>query len=372
MDEPDRSTDHSSLLALLRAPATPRVLYRLVSSFGSCAAVIAAGRDVLVSAGAGPALLAYMQKPDWRGVELDLRWLQQTDSAIVALDSPGYPELLRGIPDPPLGLFIRGEVAAAGFLQLAIIGSRTPTVDGRRLARKFAAEAVGSGLVVTSGMAIGIDGEAHAGAIAGGGRTIAVLGNGLARVYPRRHAALADKIAANGALVSEFPCDYPPLAENFPRRNRIMSGLSVGVLVVEAALRSGTLITADHALEQGREVFAVPGSIANSRARGCHALIRQGAKLVEDIGDVLEEIQPLVQRTARPAAAMPCAARRSDLLDGNSSLLLDNIGTDPVIIDSLVETTGLPVGMAVSLLSNLEIAGLIEFLPGGGYVRKQV
>jgi DNA processing protein len=371
MDEPDRDSDHSLLLALLRAPATPRALHRLVLRFGDCAGLFSADRADLAAAGAGAPLLQYLSAPDWRGVERDQHWLGKAGNALVVHGSPAYPELLREIADPPLALFVSGDPASLRELQLAIVGSRTPSADGRRLARAFAVEAVRNGLVVTSGMAIGIDGEAHAGALSAGGRTIAVLGNGLATIYPPRHAALAGQIVGSGALVSEFPVDYVPLPENFPRRNRIISGLSAGVLVVEAALPSGTLITANHALEQGREVFAVPGSIRNSRARGCHALIRQGAKLVEGIEDVLEEIRPMVPVVTHQPRAEQCDAFQGKALDANAKLLLDNMGSEPVNIDSLVETTALPVDMAASLLSNLEIAGLIESLPGGGYVRRR-
>jgi DNA processing protein len=332
--------------------------------------VFSATRAELQAAGAGSAFLSYVGAPDWHGVERDLRWLRQDACALVTFDSDDYPALLREISDPPLALFLRGDATVLAQPQLAIIGSRTPTADGRRLARRFAAEAVLNGLVVTSGLAVGIDGEAHAGAIGAGGKTVAVLGNGLATVYPRRHAALAEEIASHGAVVSEFPTDRAPLPDNFPRRNRIISGLSTGVLVVEAALQSGTLITANHALEQGREVFAVPGPIQSPRSRGCHALIRQGAKLVEEIGDILEEIRPLASRSHCARAGEICDAVQAGTLDEKSKLLLDNIGIQPVPVDFLVETTALPVSAAISLLSALEIAGLIESVSGGGYVRK--
>ena len=370
MDETHSSSDHFHLLALLRAPAAPPVLHRLIGALGGCAAVLHAGRDVLAAAGAGTGLIEYLNAPDWRGVEHDLRWLRQAGNVLIGFDSPDYPVLLREIPDPPLALFLQGDPAALGETQLAVIGSRTPTIDGRRLARIFAAEAVRNGLTVTSGMAVGIDGEAHAGAIAAGGRTIAILGNGLSTVYPRRHALLAGEIAAHGALVSEFPTDFPPLRENFPRRNRIISGLSAGVLVVEAAIKSGTLITANHALEQGREVFAVPGPVHSSRSRGCHALIRQGAKLVEEIADVLDEIRPLASLSASGRRTEKTGDVRVGSLDAESRLLLDNIGSQPVHIDVLVEATRLPTSVAISLLTGLEIAGLIVSPPGGGYVRR--
>lgn len=369
MDDRHCHADQSFLLALLRAPAAPRSLRRLARICGGYDALFSCGRRALAGAGAGPALVEYLMHPDWRGVDADRRWLAQRGNALLAATDAEFPELLRQIPDAPLALFVRGDIAALHHLQLAIIGSRTPTPDGRRHARRFAADAVVAGLAVTSGLALGIDGEAHQGALAAGGVSIAVLGNGLDSIYPHRHARLAEQLLERGALVSEFPTDYAPLPDNFPRRNRIISGLSSGVLVVEAALRSGTLITAGHALDQGREVFAVPGVPGNSRARGCHALIRQGAKLVEDIEDVLEEIgsvAAVARRKSGPHAEFVAPAK----LDGSSRLLLDNIGHEPVTIDSLVETTGIPAGIAASLLSNLEIAGMIESLPGSVYVRK--
>jgi DNA processing protein len=371
MEETARIPDHSHVLAVLRAPAAPRTLRRLIAAFGTSAGLLSASRDELVAAGARSELLEYLRSPDWRGVEYDLRWLERGGNALLTLDSPDYPELLRQIADPPLALFVRGDASVLSRVQLAIVGSRTPTADGRRLARSFATQAVQSGLVVTSGLALGIDGEAHAGALAAAGRTVAVLGNGQGTVYPRRHAVLAEQIADGGAVISEFPTDVAPLPENFPRRNRVISGVSSGVLVVEAALRSGSLITANHALEQGREVFAVPGPVQNSRARGCHALIRQGAKLVEEIGDVLEEIWPVAAVARSTCTEARCDAVPAKALDGNSKLLLHYIGHQPVSFDDLVEATEIPVGIAASLLSSLEIAGMIESLPGGNYVRRR-
>jgi DNA processing protein len=219
-------------------------------------------------------------------------------------------------------------------------------------------------------MALGIDAAAHRGALDAEGRTVAVLGNGLGSVYPASHRALADQIAAGGALVSEFPCDHAPRPFNFPRRNRVISGLSVGVLVVEAGLRSGSLITARLALEQGREVFAVPGCIRNPVARGCHKLIRDGAKLVETIDDVVEELEPLARFVSGCQRDPAAAARPAKALDAGSKLLLDNIGYQPVSIDFLIEATTIPPGLTASLLSQLEIAGLVEALPGGNYVRR--
>jgi DNA processing protein len=204
-----------------------------------------------------------------------------------------YPPLLREIPQAPPVLFVHGDPDCLRVPQLAMVGTRNPTPSGRETARQFAAHLAGAGMIITSGLALGIDAAAHQGALAGGGRTIAVMGTSLDRVYPAKHRDLARAIAERGALVSELPTGTPALAENFPRRNRLISGLALGVLVVEAALQSGSLITARLALDQGREVFAIPGSIHNPLAKGCHALIRQGAKLVETANDIVEELGAL-------------------------------------------------------------------------------
>ncbi|MEE8482340.1 MAG: DNA-processing protein DprA, partial [Acidiferrobacterales bacterium] len=211
----------------------------------------------------------------------DIDWLAEEDSHLVSVADEAYPDLLREIPDPPALLYIKGDPVALSLPQLAIVGSRNPTPVGLENANAFAGALASTGLVVTSGLALGIDTAAHRGALDGGGNTIAIAGTGVDRIYPARNHTVAHEIAKHGALVSEFPLATPPLRENFPRRNRILSGLSLGTLVVEAALRSGSLITARLAAEQGREVFAIPGSIHSPQSRGCHQLIRQGAKLVE-------------------------------------------------------------------------------------------
>lgn len=231
-------------------------------------------------------------KADWQGVEKDLRWLASPGCHMVHKTSRNYPPLLKEIHAAPFILFVQGNLARLADPQIAIVGSRNPTPVGCEIAAKFAYYFSNMGLTVTSGLALGIDGAAHKGALLGVASTIAVLGHGLDCIYPASHQELAgDILKANGALVSEFPIGVSPLPSHFPRRNRIISGLTMGTLVVEAALKSGSLITAKLALEQGREVFAIPGSIHNPLAKGCHALIREGAKLVETTQDVLEELQ---------------------------------------------------------------------------------
>nr|VFJ94971.1 MAG: DNA protecting protein DprA [Candidatus Kentron sp. LFY] len=254
--------------------------------------------------------------------------------------------------------------------QIAIVGSRNPTPTGQEIAFDFARKLARMGFVITSGLATGIDGAAHRGAIAGGGRTIAVMGTEIDRVYPARHRQLGLDIVRNGACISEFPLGTPPLAGHFPLRNRIISGLGLGILVVEATTRSGSLITARLAAEQSREVFAIPGSIHNPLSRGCHMLLRQGAKLVESASDILEEIGPQdilpsLETGAEPDAEPP----RDSELDAKYRSLLDNLGFEPTSMDVLVERTGFTVEAISSMLLTLELGGLVASIPGGRYSR---
>jgi DNA processing protein len=282
-----------------------------------------------------------------------------------------YPDRLAAVPGCPDPLFVRGDPAVLALPQLAIVGSRRASPTGRETAFEFAAELATRGLAITSGLAAGIDAAAHRGALAAGGVTIAVCGTGLDRIYPAEHASLAEAIAGRGALVSEFPAGMPPLAQNFPQRNRLMSGLALGVLVVEAAARSGSLITARHAGEQGREVLAVPGSIRHALARGCHRLIQEGAALVETPDDVLAALGLAELATTRipgitdTAAAENSAAR----LDSGVEMLLNALGFEPADLDRLVERTGLPPQAVASKLQLLELEGRVESLAGGRFSR---
>ena len=244
-------------------------------------------------------------------------WTKDIDHRVIAPGSEDFPELLARIADPPAELYVAGDVEALHLPAIAIVGSRNPTEGGRRNAYAFARHLSRAGFCIVSGLALGIDTAAHRGALDGGGKTIAVLGHGIDRIYPPQNEALAKEIVANGAVCTEFPPGYPPRRENFPRRNRLISGLALGTLVVEAAKRSGSLISARLAGEQGREIFAIPGSIHNPMARGCHQLIRQGAKLVESADDILSELAPLVRHllelpdnvaSAEEAPAEPAAA----------------------------------------------------------------
>lgn len=360
------------MLALLRAPGIGSVRFaRLIDHFGSAAAAFTAGRAELETLDLPNPALNYLAAPDWRLVELDLAWLAQSDRHhLLSLDDPRYPTLLRHIPYPPPLLFVCGDPDCLRLPQLAIVGSRNPTPLGRETAHLFAAHLAGSGMVVTSGLAFGIDAAAHQGALSStGGLTVAVMGTGLDRVYPAKHRALAHAIAERGALVSELPAGTAVTAENFPRRNRLISGLALGVLVVEAATRSGSLITARLANEQGREVFAIPGSIHNPLAKGCHVLIRQGAKLVETADDILEELGSLAAAGNAGAVSTLVTPSVVDDLDPDYRQLLTAIGSEPAGIDDLVDRCGLTVEAVSSMLLIMELEGYVAVVPGGLYCR---
>jgi DNA processing protein len=354
-------------LALRRAPGIGSVTFcRLLTEYGSPAAVFAAPRRIT---GLSDKTQRYLRQPDWEAVEQDLKWLEQPGHCLLTLADRGYPALLREISDPPPVLFVHGDPSLLSLPQLAIVGSRNPSPTGAETAVQFANYLANSGLVISSGLALGIDAAAHEGALAAKAPTVAVAGTGLDRVYPARHRALAHAITERGALVSEFPIGTPPLPQNFPRRNRLISGLSLGILVIEAALQSGSLITARLGAEQGREVFAIPGSIHNPLARGCHRLIREGAKLVETAQDVLEELGSLIGVTTELQPREELRETNAPASDPEYQLLLDSLGYDPLSIDLLVERCGLTAEAVSSMLLVLELQGLITALPGGRYFR---
>jgi DNA processing protein len=306
--------------------------------------------------------------PDRRAVEADLAWLEGRGRHLITLATPSYPALLRHIADPPPVLFVDGDAAVLGAPQVAMVGSRRATPCGMETAHALSAALAACGLVVTSGLALGVDAASHRGAMAGGGRTLAVAGNGLDSVYPRRHRRLAREVAGNGALVSEFPPGTPPLPGHFPRRNRLISGLALGVVVVEAARRSGSLITARLAGEQGREVFAVPGPVESPLSRGCHHLIRQGAKLVEEVSDILEELPAGPWRV--PVDRRPDAPERlPEDLDEAQKTVLASLAYRATSVDRVVERSGLTADTVCSILLALELRGLVVPVPGGAYCR---
>ena len=300
-----------------------------------------------------PAHLAEQFEKTWA-------WLQASPTHhIMVLGDADYPDALLQTADPPALLYLQGKRSVLACRSLAVVGSRNPTPQGRDHAGAFSKALGEAGLTVVSGLAFGVDGAAHQGALAGGGATIAVVGTGLDLIYPARHAALATEIAKTGLIISEYPLGMPPLSPNFPRRNRIIAGLAEGCLVVEAALKSGSLITARLASEAGREVFAIPGSIHSPLSRGCHELIRQGAKLVESAADVLEELAPLATSTPTAPTAAPTAA-----LSATHAHLLGLMGYDPISLDELQTRCGWPTADLNAALFELEMAGVLRRLAG--------
>jgi DNA processing protein len=310
---------------------------------------------------------SFLTSPDEQAVAADLAWLAASGARVLLCSDPDYPPLLRQISGAPPALYVLGSVAALSTPQLAMVGSRSPTPAGSATAREFAAFFARAGLTVTSGLAAGIDAASHEGALAGGGQTIAVCGAGLDRLYPPENAALAARIRECGALVSEFPPRTAPLRGNFPRRNRIISGLTLGTLVVEAARHSGSLITARLAVEAGREVFAIPGSIHSPLSRGCHQLLREGAKLVEEAQDVLSELK--IPLSKERVMSPPAQHQTAVVLDKEYEILLDALGFAPATIDVLVARTCLRPESVASMLLILELEGRVAALPGGRYGR---
>ncbi|MGB5834320.1 MAG: DNA-processing protein DprA [Thiohalocapsa sp.] len=369
--ERDRAT---LWLALVLAPGVgPRTVTQLVERFGSAAGTRSAGRVALMDAGLSVAALEALESPDQRSIDRALNWAARDESAILTLDHPDYPPQLAALDAPPPVLFVRGDPTLLAEPQIAIVGSRNPTRGGIDTSREFANYLASLGLTITSGLAIGIDGAAHTGALESG-RTVAVLGTGPDRVYPAEHRDLAREIAATGALVTEFLPGTGPQARHFPRRNRLISGLSLGTLVVEAAPGSGSLITARYAVEQGREVFAVPGSIHNPLARGCHGLIRQGAKLVDSADQILEELGPQLRSLVVEAPSLNVQeitlldeAEAPDSIDPDYRLLLGCMGYDPLAPDELIARSGLSAQAVSSMLLLLELQGHVSSHPGGRY-----
>jgi DNA processing protein len=359
--------DRDELHAWLRLLETPGVgresARQLMSAFGSPQAAIAAttaARREVVGASQAAALA---DEPEHLAALLaaTLAWLAagiDEPRAVVTLGDANYPRSLLESPDPPLLLYAQGRLELLQADAIAVVGSRNPTPQGLENARAFSSHLSHAGLTVVSGLALGVDGAAHTGALEGAASTVAVVGTGLDIVYPRRHLSLAHRIAREGLIVSEYSIGTPSMAPNFPRRNRIIAGLASGTLVVEAALQSGSLITARLANEAGREVFAIPGSIHSPLARGCHALIRQGAKLVETAQDILEELH-------RPGSAPPAAPLAGDLLDAtDDDPLIAALGHDPATLDALVARTSLSAAELSARLFELELEGRVARLPG--------
>jgi len=373
----DRLAKHPELshwLALLHAPGVgPITLASLLDHYQTPGAILAAAASSKLSQTGllKQHSLKYLSNPDWKAVQQDLNWVcAASDHHILTLDSKDYPALLRQIPDPPPVLFVHGDVSLLNTPQLAIVGSRNPSPAGAETSYEFAHSLSACGLTITSGLALGVDAAAHRGALAGNGATIAVTGTGLDRVYPARHRQLAHDIATQGALVSEFPPGTGPKPDHFPRRNRIISGMSLGTLVTEAALRSGSLITARQAVDQGREVFAIPGSIHNPLSRGCHTLLRNGAKLVEEICDIIEELGHFLPNTSCISPDTYGAGTPESGLDQQQQKVINNLGFGPASMDTLIERTGLTAEALTTILLSLELAGVVTATAGGHYIRR--
>jgi DNA processing protein len=309
---------------------------------------------------------AYLTSPDTSALEADLRWIERSGACLILADEPPYPPLLARIARPPPVLFVLGDASALlETRQIAIVGARNPTPGGRATALDFAAHLARAGALITSGLAVGIDAAGHAGALAAGGRTLAICATGLDEVYPRQHTGLANKIREQGALVSEFPPRTPARRQHFPRRNRLISGLSAGTLVVEAALASGSLQTAGFAARQGRPVFAVPGSIRNPLARGCHELIRGGAQLVQTPAQVLSALEFSLIGEGLASDIRPVGRRGP--LDNPYEMLLDAIALEPATVDILAERMGIACASVTSMLLILDLEGRVAPHTGGRY-----
>lgn len=347
-------------LALWRAPKIgPRQFAVLLQNFPEIDTLFTQPHAQLKKFNLSLDTLLYLKKPDWQEVDNDCAWSQQPNHSILSWQDALYPPLLKEISNSPPLLFVKGDPHLLSKPQLAIVGSRSPTPTGQEIAKQFAKELSLVGLVITSGLALGIDGASHQGALIGSGKTIAVMATGMDTLYPKEHENLATQITQKGGtIVSEFPLGVSVQAKHFPRRNRIVSGLSAGTLVVEASIRSGSLITAHLANEQGREIFAIPGSIYNPNARGCHQLIQEGAKLITTTQDIIEELGPLLAFTEE--------APQEDPID-----LLRYIGHEITTVDDLVRRSRLTAADISSILLKLELRGIIKAIPGG-YVRQTV
>jgi DNA processing protein len=344
---------------------------RLLRTFGLPAAIFGAGLVALRGVIDPPLAERLLLTDAAIAAEIDatLAWAAEPGNAVVTLADSAYPQALLTSADPPVLLYVKGRVDLLNRPAMAIVGSRNATPQGIANAEAFAASLSGVGLTVVSGLALGIDAAAHRGALsatgAHSGSTVAVIGTGADRIYPARNRELARSIASHGAIVSEFPLNTPALAANFPRRNRLIAGLAKGCLVVEAAARSGSLITARLAAEAGRDVFAIPGSIHSPLAKGCHQLIKQGAKLVESAQDILEEIG------WHAAVADPDAGLNGPAIDAEGVTLLTLLGPDPCDIDTLAARSGLTPAALLAMLLELELDGHVASLPGGRYQRVQ-
>ena len=351
-----------------------RTLVKLVQAFGSPKAVLAAELGELIKAGCGPELAECVRRgpsPNvLQQIDRQIQTIERLKIRISTLFDPSYPARLRTIPDPPPLLYVSGALLPHDEVAVAIVGGRRATPSGRVVTEEIAKELAGGGVTVVSGLARGIDAAAHRGALDGKGRTIAVLGCGIDRTYPPEHQTLRRRIEAHGAVISELPIGASPLSHHFPRRNRIISGLSLGVLVSEAAKDSGSLITAKLALEQGRDVFAVPGPVREGACEGSNGLIKEGAKLVERAQDILDEIVPQID--ARLRASLSAGGVREALrkpMGEEDGLVYEALSYEARSVDSVIESTGLNAAKVAASLISLELSGHVRQLPGQQYIR---
>ncbi|MCW8831465.1 MAG: DNA-processing protein DprA [Gammaproteobacteria bacterium] len=343
--------------------------HKLLDTFKQPDKILTANNPQLSDLGLNKQTITAIQQPNLDAIQADIEWLEASDRHhIITLSDPRYPQQLKTISQPPPVLFVRGDPDYLRQPQLAMVGSRNPTAAGKRTATDFARHLSNSGITITSGLARGIDGASHQGALQGIAGTVALVAHGLDIVYPAAHRALAEEISQQGAVVSEVPIGTEPHKGLFPRRNRIISGLSLGTLIVEAALKSGSLITARHTLEQGREVFAIPGSIHNPLSRGCHQLIRQGAKLVETAEDITEELLPHLPSGITPAAEPQNINKNEQKLDPDHQKLLKCLQYEATAIDELVNCSGFSAAEVASMLLIMELEGSVVN-EGGRYTR---
>jgi len=357
---PDQETLAWLRLGLI-AELTPTGFRKLLASLSTPESICAADHATLARIVSDEVAAAILRGPDPRRLDAAQRWLEDPVNRLLTFADDTYPRLLLEITDPPPLLYVKGNPALLDHASLAMVGSRNATQQGRSNAEAFARELSEGGFTIISGLAIGIDAAAHTGGLSASSSSIAVVGTGLDIVYPARNRDLAHQLAGEGALVSEFALGTPALASNFPRRNRLISGLSRGCLVVEAALKSGSLITARYALEQGRDVFAIPGSIHSPLSKGCHLLIKQGAKLVESSRDILEELGAAVHESGAIIAA------EDEITSDNP--VLAALGFDPLDLDTLCRHSGLTPDTASAMLLTLELEGVVSRLPGGKFQR---
>ena len=366
------SEESFAWVTLSRAPALDvRRLAKALEILGDVRGVVGAADAALEAAGLSPAARRFLSGPDAGLSAAERRWMDDPRHHLLPFTDPRYPRLLLATESFPPALYVAGNPDVLNDPSLAVVGSRNPTAQGRETAHEFSEYLAERGLVITSGLVSGIDSAAHRGALAAQGATVAVLGSGIDVIYPQCNRPLAEDIQHQGALLSGFPLGTPPRPENFPQRNGLIAGTTLGTLVVEAARRSGSLITARLAASYGRELFAIPGSIHSPLSRGCHELIRQGAKLTETAGDILNELNfsaffsPAAGAAARPSAPSEPAAA----MDKDHKILLDALGFDPTDLDVLVVRTGFKPAAVSSMMLILELEGHVQAAPGGRYSR---